>query len=167
MKARDLGWLVALLTAGVFIAGCGGQPGVSTVPVTGTVLVDGSPAAGIAVTFSPKSPEARVAAGVTDASGRFTLNTAGAGQGAVPGTYAVAFAVSGGGQAAPTADPRAAGGALTPEQMKEIQAQQTKRAPTGPALKLPAKYGSPDTSGFTVEVKAGAPNDFKFELTTN
>lgn len=164
MKTTHLVSILCLAGAVILGIGCSPKAGVSTVPVTGIVTIDGSPAEGIAVTFSPQSPGARTAAGITDANGRFTLNTPGGGEGAVPGSYKVVFAAVGGGQAAPAGDPRAAGGALSPEQMKQIKEAQAKPPAGGPAIKLPAKYTSVDTSDFTVEVKAGAKNEFTFDL---
>ena len=55
----------------------------SLYPVTGTVMIDGSPApAGVAVFFSPA--EGRLASGTTDESGEFVI-TVGEDKGATPG----------------------------------------------------------------------------------
>jgi hypothetical protein len=69
--------LAAVVSIGLFAAGCGGQGDV--VPVSGRVTLNGQPLAGATVAFQPVSPgmnerpEACGSAGRTDASGQFTL----------------------------------------------------------------------------------------------
>jgi hypothetical protein len=75
--------------------GCGDQISAPrTVPVSGTVLVNGKPAAGIKVTFHPQFNMGSVKFtpnGLTDKDGRFILSTAAPGDGAPRGDYAVTF----------------------------------------------------------------------------
>jgi hypothetical protein len=165
-------WLCLLCLALAALAGCpGGGTGVGTVPVTGTVTLDGSPVSGASVAFSPKSADGRAAAGVTDASGRFELTTVAGGDGAMPGSYAVTITKAAGQALAPGQDPRSMGGQLSAEQ-KEAASAAAKQATgaggagAGAESAVPDKYASADTSGFTAEVTAGGDNDFTFEMTT-
>lgn len=83
---------------GMFL-GCGGGDGLTKHPVTGTVLVNGKPQAGIVVRFHATNPtasgNAASPAGVTDENGSFTLSTNGKDDGAVAGEYAVTFSWTG------------------------------------------------------------------------
>jgi len=73
---RTLLFSFAPLFALACIVGCGGSTStVATVPVTGTVTLDGKPVEGAAVSFAPKTKGCRAAFGRTDASGKFKLTT--------------------------------------------------------------------------------------------
>jgi hypothetical protein len=76
--------LLPLATA----AGCG--PSVGTVPVRGTVLVDGEPVSGVTVQFSPVTGE-RPSTGFTDDSGQFVLRYNKDIAGVLPGRQNVTF----------------------------------------------------------------------------
>ena len=161
MIGRRFSWL--LLGAAVFLAGCPkGGSSLGTVPVRGRVTLDGAPLPGATVTFSPKSPEGRTAAGMTNENGEFILTTIRAGDGAVPGEYGVAITkpVATG----PVEDPRVRGGALTPEQMAQIREQAKAKAGAEGGSAIPKKYTSPATSGLTATVKRGDKNEFTFDL---
>ena len=142
-----------LCVASLCAAGCGS--GISTAKVSGKVTVAGAPMAGIQVSFVPTS--GRGANGITDAEGKFTLNTVSKGDGAVPGKHKVTFAKS---AFDPSKGPPAAynygakGG--TPGQGPPSM-------PGGP-LPFNEKYTRGDTSGFEVEVVAGKNNEFTFDL---
>ena len=70
----------------VSLPGCGpSYP--ETIPVSGTVTLDGQTIAGAAVVFTPE--EGRQATGTTDSSGRFELSTFRLGDGALPGPHRV------------------------------------------------------------------------------
>ncbi len=77
-----------------FLAGCGGQH-VKLVPVTGTVKIDGKPAANIMVMFAPSVVDESIVAptsqAVTDDSGEFELYTSKNEQGAVEGMHFVSL----------------------------------------------------------------------------
>ncbi|GAB6187363.1 carboxypeptidase regulatory-like domain-containing protein [Thermopirellula anaerolimosa] len=152
-------------------AGCpgGGGAKLNTVKVTGTVTLDGTPLPGATVTFSPKSEGARAAFGTTDENGRFTLTTLNPGDGAIPGSYAVAVSKPvASASSSPSQDPRAFSGSISPEEAARIkaQAQGGGAAAAAAANVVPAKYASADTSGLTAEVKAGGDNNFPFELSS-
>ncbi len=97
-----------------------------TVPVKGTLTLDGQPVEGATVAFVPARQTDLAAAGTTDAQGRFTLTTLRAGDGAVPGRYKVLVVLK-------ATDERG--------QVKSL---------------LPEKYAYPQTSGLTAEVMQGA-----------
>lgn len=71
----------------IAFSGCG-PAGIGTVPVTGTVLVDGKPIEGVTIVFNP-GEGGRAASGVTDAQGAYTLTTEINGDGALPGSYQI------------------------------------------------------------------------------
>jgi len=160
-----LSWLCLLCLLLAAFVGCpNGDTGLATVPVTGTVTLDGSPVDGARVAFSPKSADGKAAAGVTDASGRFELTTVEAGDGAMPGSYAVTITKVSGALADQAGDKRARGETLTPEEMEAMM----KVAEGGAEQKsaIPEKYAVADTSGFTAEVKSGGASDFPFAMTS-
>jgi hypothetical protein len=68
------------------LLGCGGG-GVATSPVSGTVTLDGQPLANVMVSFMPKEG-GPAASSLTDASGKYSLVTAGK-KGAVLGKHTV------------------------------------------------------------------------------
>lgn len=88
---------LAILPAAVLAAGCGYDPDTAPVvphPVTGKVLYDGKPAAGVVVTFMPSDAPTvpripRNPRGVTGPDGTFTLTTFADGDGAAEGGYQV------------------------------------------------------------------------------
>jgi len=132
--------------------GCDRDPGPrahieKVVPVSGTLTFHGQPLESYLVTFLPTDGR-RAATGLTDAAGRFTMGTNKAGDGAPPGAHKVAFV-----WAPPTPD--------TPgqEQIIDDPALLPK-----PKLEIPAKYGNPDTSGYTQIVPDGGMTDLKFDL---
>jgi len=158
------------LAALAFLVGCADKGAdVGTTAVTGTVTLDGQPVEGAGVSFSPKSADGRAAAGKTDASGRFSLTTVTSGDGAMPGSYAVAVSkTSGGGSAAPVLTPQDPA-SMSEEERAAFMAsvQESQKASAEIKDELPAKYKSAATSGLTAEVKQGEKNDFTFELTAN
>ncbi len=170
MSRICLGLICAM---GLLVAtGCpgGNTSNLNTVKVSGTVTLDGAPLPGATVTFSPKSDGVRAAFGTTDENGRFTLTTLNPGDGAVPGSYAVTVSKPVAAAAsAPSQDPRAMGGAISPEEAAKImaKAQGGAAGTAASANVVPAKYASAATSGLTAEVKSGADNTFPFELTSH
>jgi hypothetical protein len=129
----------------------------TTVPVAGTVTLNGKPLEGATVNFL--SDESNItASGKTDASGKFSVRTFVGTEtvdGAVVGTHAISVVKteSSGPQ---MGDP------------KEMMAQMT----TNPAITsefksknvIPEKYGNPTMSGLTVTVPEGGKQDVQLEL---
>jgi len=114
---------VTLLAAGLAaVSGCGPKHP-ETIPVNGSVALDGKPVEGAAVVFTPE--EGKMATGTTDASGRFQLSTFQLDDGALPGTHRVTVAKT-------RVDP------ADPEKVVFL---------------VPKKYGNPATSGLTCDVQ--------------
>jgi len=111
------------------------------VAVTGTVTVNGKPAEGVEVMFNPQG-SGRMATAHTDASGRFSLSTAAAGDGALPGDYVVTL-----GEYYPPGKPPAMpkGGGLLPS-------------------RFPPRYQDPTQSPAKAKVERGGKNDFTFDV---
>lgn len=123
----------AILLLAILVAGCSegprGGPRLKTYPVTGTVLVDGVPAAGVTVECHPE-PGAQLkheAARGTDENGKFSIGTYESKDGLPEGTYKLAF--------------------IWPEM--GLVAKD----------KLKGAYADPKKSEFKVTVDTGKPND--------
>ena len=121
--------------------GCG-PSGPQPVPVTGAVTYNDK-AVEVMVTFLPVAETGQVAKGLSDKSGKFSLSTLAPEDGAFPGQYRVSVLPA---EPPPMPGPS---GDFPPSY----------RSP------LPVKYGNPETSGFTADVREGADNDFTFALT--
>jgi hypothetical protein len=82
----------ALAALVVVLAGCGKRGWLETYPVKGTVLVDGKPAKGAAVSFHPREAvggRPHLPTGQTDENGEFRLSTFVTDDGAPAGEYEV------------------------------------------------------------------------------
>jgi hypothetical protein len=131
--------------ASAFLVGCGPADGL--IPVTGTVLNDEKPIQGAAVAFVGNSG-GTYGTGVTDANGKFSLRAA-------PGTNKVSIAKEGVVEGLnPSNNPE--------DQTMGTEADVAKAMKRAPKPVIAPKYGNPDKSGLTVEVKQGmAPVEFK------
>jgi hypothetical protein len=109
-----------------------------TVPVTGTVTLNGQPAADAEVIFTPS--KGRVASGATDAAGRFTLSTNQPGDGAVPGDHKVTVV-----EYYPPGKP-------PPMTSK------------GPPSRFPQQYMEASQTPLEAKVERGGKNDFTFDI---
>lgn len=153
---RSIGWWVvsAVALGWPAMAGCGG--GVRTVPVEGTVTVDGAPVEKVAVSFTPIGGQGTAgpgSSGVTDAQGRFSLRTIGDRRvtGAVPGKHRVTLSERAWPEGYdPYADP-----SLTPEQLAAKLAQVRFKLP------LEARNGS-----LTFEVPPGGTSEAHFKFSS-
>jgi Carboxypeptidase regulatory-like domain len=144
----------------VGISGCG-NPGIGTVPVTGTVKADGQPIEGATVIFSPNGG-GRAASGITDAQGKYKLTTVEAGDGALPGSYKIAVTKfeNAADNIPLTADPNDS------KSMDSIYSKVNTKAVTKSKNHIAAMYQNPLGSGLTAEVKDSGPNNFDFEVKT-
>lgn len=115
-----------------------------TVPAAGTVTYQGKPLEHYTVTFHPASG-ARIAAGTTDASGKFTLGTNKSDDGAVAGSHKVAIVYVG---------PK-----IEQEPGKEV----FKPVPP-PKVPIPEKFTNAETSGVTFDLPEAGNTDIKLEL---
>ena len=171
MTIRRAIWrLVSIVAVVGFAVGCGGGGSgrtAATVPVTGTVTLDGAPVAGAIVAFSPKAEGVSAAFGTTDATGKFTLTTVQPGDGAMVGSYDVTVTKT-------TAPAGAASGPTDydPDSQESMDAayadhyaSEEEGAESEPKDLLPTKYKDPATSGLGAEVTAGGDNNFPLALT--
>lgn len=118
------------------------------VPVSGVVTLDTQPVEGAHVAFATdRAGKAYNAMAVTDAQGRFRLQTFRPQDGAVPGMHRVQI------EKTTFSDPPAD---LPPE--ASFTPVETSH--------LPKKYRSTRTSGLTAEVTEQGPNEFVFELSS-
>lgn len=134
---------IALLLA-VVAPGCTSEDGPELIPVSGKVLLDGSPLSGAGVSYRPDATRGNTApylpAGTTDPEGNYILTTA-ARPGAPPGWYTVVVT--------PPVPPMAGG-----------------EAPKAAPPPFAAKYTDEGTSDLSIEVKEGAsPSDYELRLT--
>jgi hypothetical protein len=171
--------LFACVSLCVF-AGCNKVPSVATLPVTGSVTRQGQPVEGATVSFMPEDAETgRTAIGVTDAQGRFVAETPLGGQnhakGAAAGNYIVTVSKLNMVPHAKTMS-QAEWQKLSPEEQQKRRGggmvQKNKPGDTSkenegkadPTLELPVKYADAKKSDLRASVKAGAQNDFTFDL---
>ena len=141
---------VLLAIVALAVAGCGGPPaGPPRGPVKGRITLNGAPLANVTVQFD--CPEAGVAqtAG-TDDDGRYEFTAYNA-TGLPAGSYKVGVTAGRflrAGEEIPLVDP----------------SRRPALPPRPKSAAVPDRYGKPDTSGLTAEVKAGANDPFNFDL---
>ncbi len=143
----------------VALAGCNSPGGVGATDVSGTVTYNGAPVEGATVSFVPTGDSGKVAAGTTDAQGKFSLTTVQPGDGAIPGAYQVAISKVEGAASS--------GGQQTEEEARQAAMPKSGTAPApAPEAKdlLPVKYKDATKSGLTADVQSGGKNDFTFDL---
>ncbi len=169
----------ALLCSAITVTLCGcGSSGIPVAPTEGVVLLDGKPAAGVSVVFR-QAGLSMVASGKTDKQGHFQLSTYGEDDGAPVGecvatVEGIPMDLSTLEQDVPfpdnssIADPderaaanRAAVGAHKAKVLKLIAERNRKNPP----LKIPSRYGKPETSGLKFTVLASRTNKFEINLT--
>jgi len=151
---RQLARIGILGAISVGLVGCGGG-GPKLGKVKGKVTYNGQPVAGATVTFKPS--QGPLGIGTTDASGEFTLTTAGE-PGAVLGDHKV-FITKHAAREGTTTD-------MTPEDLAKMAREGGGAALALPESEIPTKYANPATSGLTATVTADASkNVFDFALT--
>lgn len=166
--------LAALLSC----CGCG-KPGsdLPTVTVTGTVKLNGTPLEGATVTFASSDPEGKPANGVTDAQGKFRLQTYLGGttqaDGALPGQYIVMvtkFESDSTHATQPTPEEAAALANKSQEALTSAQKSGGGGGTSGMGsmgggkLLTPAKYQTKETTDLQRTVESGKQNNFDFDL---
>jgi hypothetical protein len=151
----------------LMVAGCG-DSGPKEAPVAkakGIVTYQGKAVAGATVTFT-KEGASRTGSGVTNSEGRFEISTYANNDGAIIGDNVVTvIKKTADASSAPPVQPK------TPEEMakamEKFSAGQQAAAETKKesGSDIPAKYGSPATSGLKAIVSSDASkNDYKFDL---
>ncbi|MBM4005011.1 MAG: carboxypeptidase regulatory-like domain-containing protein [Planctomycetes bacterium] len=78
---------VVLILAAILVVGCGSKNG--TVPVAGTVTLDGQPLPNAALAFHSADGKGRAATARSGANGEFKISSYGDGDGIVPGEYKI------------------------------------------------------------------------------
>lgn len=153
-------WFVnaTLATLLIGMTGCG-APGIGSVPVTGTIKVDGKPTSGVTVVFNP-GDGGRAASGLTDADGKYKLTTVVSGDGALPGSYKIAVSK----HENPADDlPKN----VDPNDAKSMDAIYSK-VDTSKIVKsknlIAPQYENALGSGLVAEVKASGENKFDFDV---
>jgi hypothetical protein len=154
MKPAVVRMSVWLLTGSFLLTlGCGptGPDRPRTFPVSGVVTYSGKPVEGANLNFQ-LTDGSGYAMAITDASGRYTLMTFVAGDGALPGEYHVGI----------TKYEQSVVTGSTSDDDDYIPPEEQEFVPP-PANQLPMKYSVPQTSGLTATVKE-EPNTFNWEL---
>lgn len=128
--------------------GCGSSGNPNLVPVTGTVLHQGSPVSDASVVF--RAGDA-VATAMTDSSGRFSLQTVGHGSGALPGTYRVMVVK------VPDIE-------VTSEDISDVTQDEWPDAADEPDNLLPPQYADLHNTPLEATVVVGEANNFTLEL---
>lgn len=152
MRALKLNYsfAVALSVLGAaLISGCGpaddGLP--RTVQAAGTVICDGKPLEGASIVFMQESGN-YFARGITDSSGRFSLDAYESKHGAVPGTYKVTVSKT---VTVDKATPRTVAKTLADDAQHAAEADAA-LANVSWVNDLPDKYNNPASSGLTVAI---------------
>ena len=126
------------------LTGCGAGDGPTLVPAGGVVTYQGKPIGKINVLFMPSAGDkGMMAEGTTDQAGKFTLQTKEPGDGAMVGTYNVAFK-------------------YVPDEVPEMPGFEGAKKVVSP---IPEKYADVSSSGHTATVDADkSKNNFTFDL---
>lgn len=127
---------LALVATVAVALGCGSDR-LTTVPVSGTVTLDGRPVPSGKVVFTPERGPA--ATGAIESDGSFTLGTYGETDGATLGPHRVAVIA-------------------TESQGNTDDLDAPRR------WLIPPRYGDPSTSGLTFTVESNGPNRFDLRL---
>lgn len=142
-----------LLCAIVPIAGCSAQGNsqrISTVPVSGTVSLDGKPIAGATISFISTDSSRHSFMGATDSQGKYSLSE-GANIGAQAGDYKVVIEYYTMPDGAPVE--------ITPETDLEMLKKQGEVK-----LALPPVFSDPEQTELQAHVDTGKENVIDFEL---
>ena len=150
--------LSILVTVGIVLTGCSNSSRPSTYPVTGTVISQGKPVAGAAITFVPTGNEGEAASAITDSEGKYALTTWRAGDGARPGEYRVKVSK----QEQTAVDPSKMVKNLSIEEEQKIYVENKKPPPPAKSL-IPSKYQDESSSGLSHTVPKGS-STFDIEI---
>lgn len=160
---------LGLIALPLMFAGC--NDGYNTVPVSGTVTLDGEPLAGVEVVYFPMPTEETAnvgpfSVGTTDAQGKYTLKTRYDEDGAVIGEHRVTFAYGDVDQEA-MADAEAASleakGEGEQVSGEEKTAAKQANSQLGKRKRIPKRFG--DDSNVKITITA-ATSDANFDLTS-
>lgn len=142
------GWL---LSVSIVLSGCNppkqGLHYIDVVPASGILTFQGEPLQQHEVTFYPEDGS-RVAVGLSDAEGRFTLGTNRVGDGAAPGKCKVTVKFR----------------RVTDDDVQHLESFSDSGMLRDPKVRLNPKYSNPDQSGLTVEIPEGGSTELKIDL---
>ena len=133
-------WPMAALVVWIALAGCGREA--TTVPVRGTVTLDGQPLPRATVQFLAQDRGGRDALGTTDADGLFRLSTFKPRDGAFAGKYKVVV------RSVPQADP----GVVATNVQEAMRAASRRQQPIGPLVTIAPRYSHPGKTILEQEV---------------
>lgn len=142
MKTRPVSPSVLILLVGLVAGwGCGRPSSIALAPCGGIVTLDGKPVEGWYVSFHPDPEQATrgpASMGLTDANGVFRMLATGRRDGAVVGQHRVFLSPPGG----------------------DLPLVEVSTA----AVRVPARFQRPETSGLVAKVEPDRTNRFTFEL---
>ena len=155
--------LTALLV--LVLAGCGNQDSRFS-RVEGTVSYNGQPLEGAVVSFQPVSQDGVPASGMTDANGRFTLTSVGAGgsTGVLPGEYVVTVTKRGALPPDPDQEAYDRGDITYDELQTRLSARDSQARGVTPRSLIPERYSTGRTSDLAATVVSGRNSPFVFDL---
>ncbi len=133
-------WPMAALVLLIAVAGCGRES--TTIPVRGTVTLDGQPLPRATVQFLAQDPGGRDALGTTDADGVFRLSTFKPRDGAFAGKYKVVV------RSVPQADPDV----VATNVQEAMRAASRRQKPIGPLVIIAPRYSHPGKTILKQEV---------------
>ena len=139
--------------------GCGGSKWPKTYKSSGTVTLDGTPVERATITFYPLDGQ-KPANATTDANGAFELTSFNAGDGATPGSFAVAI------QKFPAIEIEAVPGGVPFDESNNTDEGPAPGSEKDAESELPEKYGNREESGLSATVATDGENVFNFELTS-
>lgn len=145
------------------IMGCGSDAP-STVPVTGTVMLDGKPVEGATVNFLSEGTNI-AASGKTNAEGKFAMKTivgSTSVDGAVVGSHGVSVVKTETKSTEDSPDDLEA----TKKMMEQMATNPAITSDFKPKALIPEKYSNPTMSQLSALVTDSGPNDFVLELTS-
>ena len=144
-------WPVAPLVGLIAVAGCGKEA--TTIPVRGTVTLDGQPLARATVQFLAQDRGGRDALGTTDADGVFRLSTFKPRDGAFAGKYKVVV------RSVPQADPSV----VATNVQEAMRAASRRQKPIGPLVIIAPRYSHPGKTILEQEVPPSGKVVFALE----
>ena len=168
MQSVKLLKILAASTIVAISAGCGSsgtEDQVPVFPVSGKIIMNGSPVPDVMVTFSPKEDQP-IAWGLTDSDGVYHLTTYGANDGAAQGAYIVLVTKNSGSDKSVSNQDAihsamSAGGGGAPQHSSRGTAS---AADSGAENLLNDKYARNATSDLKATVSDTDPNNYDFTL---
>jgi hypothetical protein len=151
MRKTGIYCFCLFFTVTTMTVGCNEKISLKTDAVSGVITMDGSPLAGAIVTFSPTENTGHVASGVTDAGGKYVLQTllGDPDAGTTPGNYIVSVSKK---ENVPTGKQE-----MSASEGKMVEIMESKE-------RVPAKFTGKKTSPLKAAVVSGEANSFDFDV---